>query len=94
MESEALTREARSCQPQPSLALPVWFGSQHVSILLKNLISCQHLQIGERHRKIQFLSCEKSQGSGGLGPMSPGIGPLGSLACLPPLGSGPGPTRP
>ena len=54
MESEALTWEARTCQPPPSLALPVWFGSQHVSILFKNLISCQHLQIGELHRKVRI----------------------------------------
>lgn len=56
----------------PSLALAVWFGAHHVSVVFKNSISCQRLQIGELHRKSGFPSCEKSPGSGGLGPMSPG----------------------
>ena len=93
MESEARTREARTCQPPPSLALAVWFGAHHVSIIFKNLISCQHLQIGELHRKVRISVLREIAGFRRLGTHAAGgLGSLGSWACLPPLELGQGPT--
>lgn len=46
MKSKNLIPVAQSCQPQLWLGLCVLFGSYHVIIIFKNLISCQHLQIG------------------------------------------------
>lgn len=55
MKSKHLIVETQTCLPRLRLALYVLFGSHHIIIILKNLISCQHLQIGRKSLDFRLL---------------------------------------